>query len=100
MIIDNQGVKLSLSVTEFSFIIDYQLANKDLLKKLLSVKKELLVKRPKFKRVTICLNLSILDKLIGNISKEANKTSNSTDNQLLLDSLFGKLCNKYNNSAY
>ncbi|WP_159821754.1 hypothetical protein [Colwellia sp. 20A7] len=95
-----QDIKLSLSTFEFSFIIDYQLANKDLLKKLLSIQKELMITRPNFKRVTFCLNLSMLDKLIANISNEANKLSNSADKQLLLDSLFGKLASKYNNLAY
>jgi hypothetical protein len=100
MISDNQEVKLSLSAIELSFIIDYQLADKNLLKKLLTVKQDLLDKRPNFKRVTVCLNLAVLDKLIANISNEANKSNNSTNNQLLLESLFGKLANKYNNAVY
>ena len=95
-----QDIKLSLSTFEFSFIIDYQLANKDLLKRLISIQKELMITRPNYKRVTFYLNLSMLDKLIANISNEANKLNNSADLQLLLDSLFGKLASKYNNLAY
>ena len=100
MTIHDQGLKLSLSALEFSFIIDYQLANKVLLKKLLSIQKELIITRPNFKRVTVCLNLSMLDQLISNISNEANKSNNSGDNQFLLDSLFGKLASKHNDLVY
>lgn len=59
-----------------------------------------MITRPNYKRVTFYLNLSMLDKLIANISNEANKLNNSADLQLLLDSLFGKLASKYNNLAY
>jgi hypothetical protein len=67
---------------------------------LLSIKSELLAKRSNFKRVTIILNLADLNGLLVSLSKEANKSNNSPENQYFLDSLFGKLSNKYNEVAY
>jgi len=98
--VNSQEVKFSLSSDEFRFILDYQLANKSLFTKLLSIKSELLAKRSNFKRVTIISNLADLNGLLVNLSKEANKSNNSPDNQCFLDSLFGKLSNKYNEVAY
>lgn len=100
MSVNSQEVKFSLSSDEFRFILDYQLANKLLFTKLLRIKNELLTKRSDFKRVTIISNLADLDSLLINLSKEANKSNNSLNNQCLLDGLFGKLSNIYNEVTY
>jgi hypothetical protein len=88
-------IKLSLSTVELDFILDYQLANKPQFKKLMALKEELLEKRPDFKRANITLNISDLDALLTNVTREANKKNNTDENQYLLGGLFGKLAEKY-----
>ncbi len=99
MSVDNQEIKFPLNSDEFQFIFDYQLASRSLFKKLSVIQADLLAKRPNFKRVNVILNLAELDSLLLNIAQEANKINNSPNNQCLLDSLFGKLSNKYNEAA-
>ena len=96
----NQELKVTITAKEFDFIFLYQLAGKSLLKKLLATKKLLQVQRPNYKRVNLILTLAELDHLLSNIAREANKSNNSPFNQDLLDSLFGKLGEKYNSHAY
>ena len=100
MSVNSQKIKLSLTSDEFRFIFDYQLANKPLFKKLSAINADLLVKRTNFKRVNVTLNLAELDLLLLKISQEENKINNASNNQYLLDSLFGKLSSKYNEIAF
>lgn len=97
---NNQQIKFSLKATEFDFIFSYQLADKPLLKKLTKIKNELIAKRPDYKRVSLVLTLGDIDTLLTNITKGSEKQNNTNVEQDLLDSLFGKLAQLYNDNLY
>ena len=93
---NNQQIKFSLKATEFDFIFSYQLADKPQLKKLAKIKNGLVAKRPDYKRVSLVLTLGDIDALLINITRESEKQNNADIEQGLLDSLFGKLAQLYN----
>lgn len=93
-------VKISFNAEEFNYIFDCQLVDAVQFKKLLIIKNELLAKRPKFKRVNISLNSGDINCLLENVTREVNKDNNSSNNQNLLESIWGKLANQYNKSIH
>lgn len=88
-------VNVSLSSTEFIIILECQVADKSLFKKLTNINDDLLNNRPNFKRVNVIFNERELDLLISHIAKEGNRQNNTYENQYLFDCLFVKLTDKH-----
>lgn len=55
-------------------------------------------KRKIIKRASVLLSLEKLDILIANIAERANQRNTSPEVQYILDNLFGKLADKYNDN--